>query len=672
MPRPKRREPNDARTWQLVWPAAPEILGALLAALIALLGRGMPLDVPPQPSVAVGRWLLALLAVVIIVLRPQPSRGGPAGLALVALFAVGLLSLWPRAGGSLAVPLGGELALRLPADLGSGVTELLRLGLLILAWQAAVRVRRGALVVGLVAGVAWLALAAWQDYLPNLLAGDARWRVFAGFINPNQFAAYVVLVIPLCAACWAWTAPDGPVVRWLSAAGLARPALAARVAAGAVLVGALLALGLTGSRGGLLAFGAGLVAAAVALAASGRRRVAAWVGAGLLVAVLLALLGPLRTRFVEMAAQSHSQQFRLLTWGGTWDLVRAYPWLGCGLGGWTLAYGPFARGAFTQHAHHDWLGIWAETGVGGLIALAAFYLLVARAAWRQMARRPALGAAGLASVTAVAVAGLVDTAWAVTSVAGSLVVLGAVLAEPVSAPAPHRSRGWLVAGTLLLILQGCVAVSEVARAAGDYDRAVAWWSGNAAALEQRTAAAVARGPERPARADYARAEALRPFSARLRYRRAAAEERWGRLDEAVAESARGVALSPLNLQSRGQLAALLEAADRPVEALTAYRELDRLATSPALQIRALDFQVDTIHAEALLRLAALTGDAAEAADARARAVPLLEAYLATIDEIEASAGDDRALRAEALAARGLTPEDRARAERLLAEAQASD
>ncbi|MBI5832836.1 MAG: O-antigen ligase family protein [Armatimonadetes bacterium] len=688
MPKPRRTAPPapEPAAAPLVKPAValPELLLFAVAAALPFLGRGIVLDSPVQVGVPWGRLILAIGALLVVMLRPTPLRRSAAVWPLTALLVLGAVSLLPRAAGSVVTPFGQRLPLAYPADLEYGVAELTRLGLLLLLCQAALRVRRSVVLAGLVTGATLIALTALREYLPNLRAGDAGWRVFAGFGNPNQFAAFLVVSAPLCLAGAAWLGEDSAPVRWLEANQVRSASAKLRLlgALGALLV--LAALGLTGSKGGFLAVMAGAVTATVALARGGRRKAALGALAVIVLVAALALLGPLRARFLALATQSHSQQFRMLVWGGSLDMIRAHPLLGCGLGGWALAYAQFAHSGYTQHAHSDWLGIGAEVGVAGVLALAALYAVMLRDARRQVADggQVALGVAALASVIGVALAGLVDTGWSVTAVGGALVLLAAATAPAVTA-APRRSKGWL-AGLALALLLAAMSLSETARAAGQaahaggapgtaesaYQTAMTWQPWAALAMEDWASLLASMDRRDEARAAYRQVIARRPTSARPHYRLAACEARWGRLDEAVTQSALAVALSPLHLQGRLQLGQLLEKADRPADALGVYRELDRLAQTPALAVKALTYQLDTVHAEALLRIAALDTDAGRIADARRRALPDIEAWLANYDDnlkimASLSADERQALMSE----KGLTEAEHEKVLRLKDEAQ---
>jgi len=67
-----------------------------------------------------------------------------------------------------------------------------------------------------------------------------------------------------------------------------------------------------------------------------------------------------------------------------WKVAAAdYPWLGVGTGNFKNRATSLVPEAWTSHeVHNTYLGIWAETGLFGILALALFYLGVLRAAWQ--------------------------------------------------------------------------------------------------------------------------------------------------------------------------------------------------------------------------------------------------------------------------------------------------
>ncbi len=523
-----------------------------------------------------------------------------------------------------------------------------------------------------------------REYLAQWRGGDPDWRIFAGFSNPNQAAAVLVVLLPVAAAALVLLDDRSAPARWLAGQGVAQGSLKLRLAAGLAFVLMLLALGLTRSRGGLLAVGCGGAALAVGLVRAGRPRTAAGLlAAGAVLAVLL-VLGPLRSRLALGLA--HSNSFRVLTWLGTWDLARHHPLLGCGLGGWPVAYPFYARAGFTQHAHNEYLQTLAETGVIGLAALLALIAAWLATAWRRAgtSETRAMGLALLAATVGFAVHAALDHGWHVTAVPVALALLHG--AARVREPAP-RPRAWPAALVVILLLALWSTErhrAEAARALRDgypstareaLRAAVRTTPFSALAWEDLAGVEAGRGDLDAAQTAYREALRRRPTSARLYYRLAQALLEAGRPLEAQDESQRGVALSPLHLQGYLQLGSILERLDRPSEARDVYQRLDELAQRPELsEDNPLQGYVfEPTHAYGLMRLAELclaAGDDRIAREAFTRALDQFEAYLKTYDDALASMKElDQADQLELLALRGLHPAERQEVEALVRRAR---
>jgi O-antigen ligase len=198
---------------------------------------------------------------------------------------------------------------------------------------------------------------------------------FAGFVGPNQLAAFLVLTLPLALGA----AVDG---RSRGIRGMSVPAAA--FAIGSV------ALVLTGSLGGWVA--AAVAATAFAALALTRRRgrgAAVLVGAAAAAAVLaLALFTPLLQRAAE---KSHSLHVRRAYWTGAARLIAERPVAGVGLGNFEDHY-PRVKGEVQQEVklvHNDYLQVLAETGVIGFLVFGALIALGLRRACAAEAEPPA-------------------------------------------------------------------------------------------------------------------------------------------------------------------------------------------------------------------------------------------------------------------------------------------
>jgi O-antigen ligase len=183
----------------------------------------------------------------------------------------------------------------------------------------------------------------------------------ATFVGPNQFAAFLALLLPVLFGSM-MDARDFKV----------RP-----VALG---VG-LLAMALAESKGGGVALGCGAVVMAVLYRTQTRgRAVAVGIGAGAVaIGIGLLLWSPLLS---VLAKHSHSMHVRAVYWRATGPILAESPVLGVGLDNWQDHY--FQTKSVVQQetkkAHNDYLQILAETGVVGFLALAGLLMLGLRKA----------------------------------------------------------------------------------------------------------------------------------------------------------------------------------------------------------------------------------------------------------------------------------------------------
>jgi O-antigen ligase len=205
------------------------------------------------------------------------------------------------------------------------------------------------------------------------------------FLSPNQYAAFIELVLPLALV---GAASD---TRKVSPFALMAGAMYASVIASASRAGflltsleilAVLALAL-GANGGTLHRAARMVAV---LAAS--------------IVLFTVVVGPEALWDRLRRPDPYAGRREMLD--STLEMIRDRAWTGFGLGTWSTAYPGYARyddGLFANHAHNDWAQWTAE---GGFPFLA---LLVGIAVWSL---RPALRSRWGIGVTAVFLHCLVD------------------------------------------------------------------------------------------------------------------------------------------------------------------------------------------------------------------------------------------------------------------------
>jgi O-antigen ligase len=348
------------------------------------------------------RPLLALALLLVAV--PFGSRGaadttsGGVALgaveALVAVLAVAWLAQGVRQrrlnlrSGALVGALASMAALALfsvtyAEDRGSALKEALKWLELLLVLMAVTdlvtdaRAARWVIGAALVAGAAEAAYGAFQFATgsgPAFFEIDGALRAYGNFDQPNPFAGYLALLLPLAVLM----------------AGCADNPLGFRVlalVAGLMMLGGI---GLSQSRGAWL--GVTIAAGVLLLVWSrGTRRLlvpvvgvglagAALAVAGLLPAALLdrvsqsiAYFGVFDVRTVDLTSENFSVVERMAHWQAGWYMFLAHPWLGVGAGNYPEAYPNYYVSTWLDplgHAHNYYLNMLAELGlVGGLVLL---------------------------------------------------------------------------------------------------------------------------------------------------------------------------------------------------------------------------------------------------------------------------------------------------------------
>jgi hypothetical protein len=278
-------------------------------------------------------------------------------------------------------------------------------------------------LAGLVAALVALAEQAAGD--PSLIYGlwrprDIGAQPFGPFVNRNHFATWVLLACPLAA---------GYVAAALSVR-RPSPALRAKLVAllewlgtstlwvGIAGVVMTLALVVSTSRSGLLAFGVSLAGAAWLARGRLTRRTGAL---GLLAVIALAAVvaayvsvQPLLSRVDETLAVGAGGRPQI--WQETIRLIRDFPLSGTGLGSYQtamLVYQQPDRTVFFNQAHNQYLHFVAEGGLllttPAVLAIAAFIRLFRTRLGQDTSAAVWLRIGGAAALLAVAVQGVWET-----------------------------------------------------------------------------------------------------------------------------------------------------------------------------------------------------------------------------------------------------------------------
>lgn len=273
-----------------------------------------------------------------------------------------------------------------------------------------------------------------------LLFGGSFLRAYGTFGQPNPYAGYLGLVLPLALAVvvWGFSGRLGrPSLAWFSRPNLVLLALP-------VLGLLLAALFASQSRSGWLGFAA---AALVVLLAHSRKMALLLAGLAL-VAALAGLAGAFQSTLPRLGTSPLSQAYtsvvdrlaaaasiaaisdfaavevtdanfatieRLAHWQAAREMWRDFPWLGVGFGNYEVIYPAYAVGRWFDplgHAHNYLLNIGAETGLVGITAYLIFWILVFLVtclAVRRSAGLPqAIAAGGLGIITHLHVHNLFD------------------------------------------------------------------------------------------------------------------------------------------------------------------------------------------------------------------------------------------------------------------------
>ncbi len=246
-------------------------------------------------------------------------------------------------------------------------------------------------------------------------------RAYGTFRQPNPFAGYLGLVLPLALSVFYWA-----LGQWWQVRRFPR----SRRAAGFYLLGsgaatALIAAGAIASwsRGAWLGILAGVLV--VTTLRSRRTFLLSLAGAGLLTLALFLrgglstgavgarltdiqqYLGGFDVRTVEVNDDNFAVVERVAHWDAAGQMIARAPWLGIGAGNYAVVYPQVALPRWQDplgHAHNIYLHTWAETGLLGLVSYLLLWLVAAWQAWR-VAHDPGLG--GWQRAAALGVLGII-------------------------------------------------------------------------------------------------------------------------------------------------------------------------------------------------------------------------------------------------------------------------
>ncbi|MGV3756762.1 MAG: O-antigen ligase family protein [Verrucomicrobiota bacterium] len=199
----------------------------------------------------------------------------------------------------------------------------------------------------------------WHFFRPDLYAK----RGSGTFINPNNFAGYVAVLLPMMVA----------VVM------AARVSVTTRFLAGYAALMFMVGLAVSASRGGLLAAGGGLLALIFLLVRQKAFRLPALVLLTVLILSGFAVLSQTtltQWRLQQMKHTSVDLDSRFLLWQSAEEMWRDHLWLGVGPGHYDAVFPQYRPDIMQQRqpyfAHNEYLNTLADYGlIGALLVLVA-------------------------------------------------------------------------------------------------------------------------------------------------------------------------------------------------------------------------------------------------------------------------------------------------------------
>lgn len=227
---------------------------------------------------------------------------------------------------------------------------------------------------------------------PEPWSSETPRRVSSVFDYPNAVGLYLAPLIALFAGFLAFKRP--PVNRIFSVL---------------IVVTGIAALVFSFTRGAWL----GLAAVLLFLGLVSERKKLIWLI--LLVCLAGTLIFP-ATRDLAFSIFNQSDtstDVRLVLWQGTWNLLKAHPWLGAGLSGFPALYDKYRLIKHTElllYPHNIFLNFWAEIGLVGLLAFIGILISFFRAGVRaiQMEKSRVCAYALMSAMISLVIYGLVE------------------------------------------------------------------------------------------------------------------------------------------------------------------------------------------------------------------------------------------------------------------------
>ena len=241
-------------------------------------------------------------------------------------------------------------------------------------------------------------------------AGEPAAIAHGTYVNRNHFAGLLEMALPF-AAIYPVAVMRRGRSRRRSPLGPALKACAVWAVAGLILLGIIYSL----SRMGLVAalcslFVMGVLALGGGLPARKKSPVVGLVIGLIVLSFVFLPPDQLIFRYAQIAsAEGITAEGRLLLWGETLDLIRAYPLFGCGLGSYGSAFLKYKVSeplVSDPYAHNDYLQLLAELGAIGFLIAGALVLAVLAKAVRATSQHSDPGGRCLALACTGAIAAI--------------------------------------------------------------------------------------------------------------------------------------------------------------------------------------------------------------------------------------------------------------------------
>ncbi|HKV28471.1 MAG TPA: O-antigen ligase family protein [Candidatus Acidoferrales bacterium] len=227
---------------------------------------------------------------------------------------------------------------------------------------------------------------------------------FGPYVNRNDFAGLMELLAPVGLSLMVFRGVRREQMSFV----------------GILTIVPIVALLLTGSRGGILSFifEVGVLALIVYVKRSRKSQLIPFAIVLLIALLAIGWLGANRIvdRFTGYGADNLTGNRRVTMLQGTWHVFLDHPLIGCGLGTLVAVYPRYETyydGKIVNHAHNDYIEALAETGIAGGICVMAFFLLWfrevrLRLASEQSSLSQAIHVAGITACAGLMVHSFVD------------------------------------------------------------------------------------------------------------------------------------------------------------------------------------------------------------------------------------------------------------------------